>query len=78
LIQPPKAATLNEEVQRVGQLAQLPNVTVHARRVTPIDKDAAVGRWKVIRAELEKRGLPLKGHRHLAKHKEKQWALGKA
>jgi hypothetical protein len=44
-------------------LATLPNVTIHSRRQTPIDKEKSVGRWKVIEKELKKRGLPVTGHR---------------
>merc|ERR1712230_259947 len=40
-----------------------PNVTVHARRQTPIDREKNVGRWKVIEEELVQRGLPVTGTR---------------
>lgn len=42
-------------------LVGLPNVVVSGQRVTPIDKEKAVGRWKMIEAELEKRRLPVIG-----------------
>ena len=52
------------EPKRLAQTPQLrklnlmlPNATVHNRRQTPIDKDKAVGRWKIIEEELEARGL---------------------
>ena len=41
-----------------------PNVTVHTRRQTPIDKDKAVGRWKIIEDELTSRDLPITGSRY--------------
>jgi hypothetical protein len=44
------------------ELTSLPNVKVYDRRVTPIDKEKAVGRWKVIEKELNERGLPVTGH----------------
>jgi hypothetical protein len=64
-------------MHRRGDLVQLPNVKIYSRRVTPIDKEVEVGRWKVIVKELEKRELPVTGHRHLARHREKYWAQGK-
>ncbi|OTA22510.1 hypothetical protein BTJ68_14935 [Hortaea werneckii EXF-2000] len=42
---------------------QIPNVTVHPRRQTPIDREKSVGRWKVIEEELVQRGLPVTGTR---------------
>lgn len=44
-----------------GPLVGMANVVVSGRRVTPIDKEKVVGRWKVIEAELEKRRLPVTG-----------------
>ncbi len=49
--------------QRQQRYSLPPNVAVHARRVTPIDRDHAVGRWKVIERELVARGLPVIGKR---------------
>ncbi len=43
------------------RLDGLNNVTVFDRRVNSVDKDQQLGRWKVIRRELEQRGLPLYG-----------------
>lgn len=40
---------------------EVPNVTVHNKRQTPVDKEMAVGRWKVIEEELVQRGLPIVG-----------------
>lgn len=71
----PKLAQVIED----GQLfAGLPNVTVYPTRVTPIDKEKMLGRWKVIEDELARRGLPIVGHEHLPRFKEKAWILHKS
>ena len=44
-----------------GELTKLPNVRILMRRETPVDRDKAVGRWKVIEKELKARGLPVLG-----------------
>ena len=43
------------------RLTSLPNVKVIPRRVTPIDREIQVGRWKEIVEVLEDRGLPVTG-----------------
>ena len=43
------------------EFERLPNVKIASRRITPIDKERAVGRWKVIEKELMDRGLPVTG-----------------
>lgn len=77
----PKAPKLAElllgnEAQKPSDLADLPNVTVHQSKIGPIDREVQVGRWKVIEAELKKRGLPVTGIDGLAGHKEKKWMRG--
>ena len=62
LITPPKPRKLFEALAQKDELTSLPNVEIFAQRVTPIDKERAVGRWKVIEKELEERGLPVTGH----------------
>ena len=57
----PKPKTLAEALAMNMELASLPNVKIMGRRETPVDKDKAVGRWKVIEAELKSRGLPVLG-----------------
>ena len=37
------------------------NVTIYNRRVTPIDKEKEVGRWKVIEERLIEKDLPVTG-----------------
>ncbi|KAK7424706.1 hypothetical protein QQX98_000284 [Neonectria punicea] len=68
---------LAEILEMKGDLPALPNVKVHARKVGPIDKEIAVGRWKVIEEELTKRGLPVTGTAGLGKNKERDWLSGK-
>lgn len=69
---------LAEVLEEQKALAALPNVTVHNRRVTPIDREVAVGRWKVIEEELRKRDLPVTGTAGYGKNKERDWLTGKA
>lgn len=42
-----------------------------------MDKEVAVGRWKVIEEELAKRGLPSTGSGGLGRNKEMDRLLGK-
>ncbi len=56
---------------------QLANVKVHDRRVSSIDREVAVGRWKLIEEELTKRELPLTGTTDVPKNREMQHLLGK-
>ncbi|OCL12681.1 hypothetical protein AOQ84DRAFT_372860 [Glonium stellatum] len=59
---PPKPKKLAEAIQRDGNLEKVPNVKIYNRRVSPIDKEKEVGRWKVIEYALHERGLPIVGH----------------
>lgn len=77
LVDPPKAKKLFEVVQQKGVFNELPNVKVFPRRVTPIDEEQMVGRWKVIVRELKKRELPIIGHEHLEGPVEQRWITGK-
>ncbi|CCF37327.1 hypothetical protein CH063_08691 [Colletotrichum higginsianum] len=78
IVKPPKPTKVADALRERGALLELPNVRVHDRRVTPIDKETAVGRWKVITSELEKRGLPVTGHEHLPKPVQRKWIQGRA
>lgn len=69
----PKPKKLAKLLESREDITALSNVTVHGRRVTPIDKEKSVGRWKVIKEELEKRGLPVTGTGGLPGHKERDW-----
>lgn len=62
LAEKPKPKKLAELLLSQPELMALPNVEIFERRFTPIDKEKEVGRWKVIEAELMKRGLPVTGH----------------
>lgn len=59
---PPKSKKLVEAIQRDRKFEKIPNVKVYNRRVTPVDKEKEVGRWKVIEYALHERGLPIVGH----------------
>ncbi|KAI9856000.1 MAG: hypothetical protein M1813_009325 [Trichoglossum hirsutum] len=61
LVTPPPPKKLAEVLGEDDTLVDLPNVRVFDRRVTPVDREKAVGRWKVIEKELEERGLPVLG-----------------
>jgi hypothetical protein len=67
LYQALKTRPAPERLARAQQLKKvkkdLPNVTVHDHRRTPIHKHKDVGRWKVIEEELINRGLPVTGSR---------------
>ncbi|OHF00961.1 hypothetical protein CORC01_03789 [Colletotrichum orchidophilum] len=77
IVKPPKPTKVAEAIALQGELLELPNVRVRDRRVTPIDKEVEVGRWKVIRRELQKRRLPVTGHEHLPKPVQRAWIQGK-
>lgn len=62
LITPPKPRKLAQALQDQKQFSSLRNVNVSGKRVTPIDKEKKVGRWKLIEQELTERGLPVTGH----------------
>jgi len=70
---PPKAQKLADLLETQQKLTNLPNVRVRDRRITPIDKETELGRWKVIEEELKKRGLPVTGTGNLSGHKERDW-----
>jgi hypothetical protein len=76
VIKPPKAKKLAEEIKAKGDLLELPNVHVYPRRLTPVDKENMVGRWKLIEGELQKRGLPVLGTGGHRKAVEKSWLKG--
>lgn len=78
LVKPPPAKKLAEVIEQKGELVRLPNVNVYTRRVTPIDKEKMVGRWKVIVNELDKRELPIVGTGGYSKEAERKWAMGKS
>lgn len=76
VVKPPKAKKLVEDIKTKGELLELSNVHVYPRRITPVDKQNMVGRWKIIERELQKRGLPVLGTGGYRKAVEKRWARG--
>lgn len=58
----PEPKKLAQTLTTMRDIKTLPNVKVFDRRVTQIDRERQLGRWKVIEKELEKRGLPVTGH----------------
>ena len=62
LSEKPKPKKLADALLSQPSLMALPNVEIFERRHTQIDKEKEVGRWKVIEAELIRRGLPVTGH----------------
>ena len=73
---PPKKPKLAELLGSMGEFGQLPNVRLHESKITSIDRETEVGRWKVIKEELEKRGLPVSGRDDNPGAREKQWMKG--
>lgn len=73
LVTPPKPKKLAEQIEQSSILPELPNVKVYPRRVTPVDKEKMVGRWKVIQKELQKRELPVLGTGNHGKYVELKW-----
>ena len=59
LIKPPPAKRLMNDLVENEKLYSLPNVELWEKRYTEKDKEVEIGRWKLIEAELLKRGLPL-------------------
>ncbi|KAF2190977.1 hypothetical protein K469DRAFT_746439 [Zopfia rhizophila CBS 207.26] len=49
----------NKRKKGMEELMRLPNVRLSDRRVTPVDRDREVGRWKVMEYALRERGLPV-------------------
>ncbi|KAK4033302.1 hypothetical protein C8A01DRAFT_50091 [Parachaetomium inaequale] len=76
LAEPAKPLKLAELVETKAVFKGLPNVRVFPRRVTPIDKEQQVGRWKIIVKELEKRELPVTGTAGYGPPIEKRWVEG--
>lgn len=54
----PRSKTLADQLVRKQNLVKLPNVQIMSRRETLVDREKRLGRWKVIEAELQSKGLP--------------------
>lgn len=76
LVKPPPARRVYEAVQRRGELAKLPNVSVYQSRRTPVDAAKDLGRWKIVERELNKRGLPVLGQENIDRFREREWFHG--
>ncbi|KAK5118023.1 hypothetical protein LTR62_004067 [Meristemomyces frigidus] len=65
LLARPKTKKLSQapEIEILRSNVKTPNVTFKSNRQTPIHKEKAIGRWKVIEEELIARGLPVTGSR---------------
>ena len=61
LVQRPKLRKLAQELPEavLSRGLELPNVKFMPRKITEIDRETEVGRWKVIKAELKRKGLPV-------------------
>lgn len=67
LLKNPPPKELYKRLKSSKAFVDLPNVALISKRVTPIDKEKAIGRWKLIEEELEERGLPVTGHKTTVK-----------
>lgn len=76
VIKPPPPRNVFDTIKAQGTLTKLPNVEVRGRRRTPITEAKKVGRWKVIKEMLEKRGLPVTGEGGVGKFVEDEWFRG--
>ncbi|PHH81922.1 hypothetical protein CDD82_7524 [Ophiocordyceps australis] len=72
----PPPAKLADELTRRGELKPLLNVAVHGTKISIIAKEVAIGRWKLIRQELQKRNLPVLGAGIVPQNKERKWMRG--
>ena len=63
LVKKPKPKKIAEALLNSNIVADLPNVQILDKRFGLMDREIEVGRWKVIKEELEKRGLPVIGGR---------------
>jgi len=57
----PKPKKTAQKLKISATFDNLPNVSIIDRRVTPIDREKKIGRWKLIEQELLDRGLPVTG-----------------
>lgn len=62
ILSKPKPKKLSLELLGNKELMANPNLQVRGGRQTPVHKERAVGRWKLIETELENKGLPIFGH----------------
>lgn len=65
LVKKPKPKKIAEALLNSNTVTELPNVQIRHKRYGPMDRETEVGRWKVIKEELEKRGLPIFGNKRV-------------
>jgi hypothetical protein len=53
------------QAEELDELKEASNVQVLGRRRNVVDREKAVGRWKIIEEELDLRGLPLFGSNYV-------------
>ncbi len=58
MVKPAPAKRLIDDLAESKEIGKLPNVEMWETRYTEKDRETEIGRWKLIEAELEKRGLP--------------------
>ncbi len=59
LQKPAPTKRLVDDLAKNDEIGKLPNVEIWESRYTEKDKETEIGRWKLIEAELQERGLPL-------------------
>ena len=69
LITPPKSHKLSETLAQNEDLLRLSNIRVYEKRITSVDKEKSIGRWKLIEKELQERELPVFGHYERGPHR---------
>ena len=60
LSEKPKPTKLAEILREIPELKALPNVEIYEAKRNFVQKEMEIGRWKVIEAELKRRGLPVR------------------
>lgn len=60
LSEKPKPTKLAEILREIPELKALPNVEIYDTKRNFVQKEMEIGRWKVIEAELKKKGLPIR------------------
>lgn len=76
-MEPARRPLLTQLLEKNESFKGLSNVRVFPRRVTPIDKEQMVGRWKIIVKELKQRELPVTGTGDYSGSVERKWLEGK-
>ena len=59
MLKPVPAKRLMDDLAGREEIGKLSNVEMWEKRYTEKDRETEIGRWKLIEAELQRRGLPL-------------------